>query len=281
MITQPTSIVSINNHNYEKTSIHKLTKNVIEIIEPLKKIGIIYFSYAEIIDSRYFRGLVSNDDIARAFIKDNGLQKEISLSPSKILKPGFYPSSSLINITKSKMIKDYYEERLQISGTTDVIIAIKDQRNIRKVYAFGLLNSQYINCDYLEMFISYFDDKAYDLINQSDKIKIPREVREYCFLLDPSCEKFICTSKQTEEEFLNNINAKYYKIKKLQEKYFLSHREKQCLELILQNKLIKEIAYSLHLSVRTIEAYINNLKRKLDCNTKNEIVLRCTNQTYI
>ncbi len=53
----------------------------------------------------------------------------------------------------------------------------------------------------------------------------------------------------------------------------LSPREKQCLELILQGKLNKQIAYILNLSIRTVEDYIDNIKHKLGCSNKMDLAL--------
>lgn len=73
---------------------------------------------------------------------------------------------------------------------------------------------------------------------------------------------------------LDSINAKYYKIRQIKKRYTLSNRELQCVELILQNKIAKQIANILNLTTRTVETYIDHLRKKLDCRTKNEIVVK-------
>lgn len=134
------------------------------------------------------------------------------------------------------------------------------------------MDLSYINRSCLEMFILHFNDKARYLINKSDRRKIPTKFIERHPL--PKLYTLNPTSWQMEQEFLNSINAKYYKIKKLQQQYSLSRRESQCLELILQNKLSQEIAYILKLTRNTIEYYIGKLKRKLNCRTKQELILK-------
>jgi len=255
--------------DYKNSSVYKNIKDVIEITEPLKKIGITRFYYVELIDSEYISGLVNDDPMVTMFIKNKGLQKEIALSPHKIIKPGFYPVSSTI---KSKTIKNYYDKNFTLSGTSDEIIFIADDNTTRKIYIFGLVDSSYVNRDCLEMFILYFNDTAHHLINKSDRIKIPKELVDYYPPSKPYPKNLI--SQQVEQEFLDNINAKYYKIKRLQKQFSLSDRESQCLELILQNKIDKEIAYSLDLKTGTINDYMSNLRKKLGCRTKNELVLK-------
>ncbi len=52
----------------------------------------------------------------------------------------------------------------------------------------------------------------------------------------------------------------------------LSHREMQCLQLLVQGKSAKMIAYTLKLSTRTVEHYLENIKMKLNVYSKNELI---------
>lgn len=52
----------------------------------------------------------------------------------------------------------------------------------------------------------------------------------------------------------------------------LSSREKQCIQMLLAGKSAKETALHLGLSHRTIEAYFENIKNKLSCSNKTEIL---------
>ena len=54
--------------------------------------------------------------------------------------------------------------------------------------------------------------------------------------------------------------------------FYFSNRESQCIEHVLRGKTIKTIAKVLQLSPRTIEFYIKNIKNKLGCRTKAEII---------
>jgi DNA-binding CsgD family transcriptional regulator len=46
----------------------------------------------------------------------------------------------------------------------------------------------------------------------------------------------------------------------------------ECIFRILLGKTIKEIAYELNLSHRTIEEYINKLKRDFNCTSKSQLI---------
>lgn len=105
--------------DYEKTSTYRFIKDVIEITEPLKKLGIVHFYYVELTEiegSHYIGGLVNNDQMMRTFIKHDGLKYEPALSPNRIIKPGLYPVSSMIT---SKTIKNYYNKNFMFSGMCD------------------------------------------------------------------------------------------------------------------------------------------------------------------
>lgn len=51
-----------------------------------------------------------------------------------------------------------------------------------------------------------------------------------------------------------------------------SEREKDCLRYLIEGKTAKETALLLNLSHRTIEYHFENLKEKLDCVTKRELI---------
>ena len=55
---------------------------------------------------------------------------------------------------------------------------------------------------------------------------------------------------------------------------FFSPREVECAVLFMQGKTIVQAGQALKLSPRTIEFYLNNMKRKLNCRTKSELICK-------
>jgi DNA-binding CsgD family transcriptional regulator len=53
---------------------------------------------------------------------------------------------------------------------------------------------------------------------------------------------------------------------------YFTRREAECMVLLLKGKTINSVAYALKLSPRTVEYYIKNMKSKLGCRTKFELV---------
>ena len=161
--------------DYEKSSTYKFIKDVMEITQPLKKLGIKYFIYAELTVDYHINCLVNNDKMIRDFIKFSGLKYEIALSPHKIINSGLY---SVSTIAKPQEITDYYERIFALNKAVDEIIYIVEHNNIRKIYIFGVLNPLYINIEYLELFIFYFNDHSAHLMNRNEQLKIPKEFIE-------------------------------------------------------------------------------------------------------
>lgn len=62
--------------------------------------------------------------------------------------------------------------------------------------------------------------------------------------------------------------------------YRLSKRELECLLSILRGESSKTIAHSLGLSKRTIEFYIENIKNKMGCLTRAELILTAIRSGY-
>jgi len=55
-------------------------------------------------------------------------------------------------------------------------------------------------------------------------------------------------------------------------KVHLTPREAECMELILCGKTNGQVGKALKLSPRTVEYYVGNLKHKLNCRSKSELI---------
>ncbi len=62
---------------------------------------------------------------------------------------------------------------------------------------------------------------------------------------------------------------------------YFTKREAECMLLTLKGKTIKSIAASLKLSPRTVEFYIKNMKIKLSCHTKYELIQAIQRSDFI
>ncbi len=91
-----------------------------------------------------------------------------------------------------------------------------------------------------------------------------------------TCAFVLRENKEFYEEFSRNNNRMNFMSctnTHINEEYQkLSNREKQCLKLYLSGKSGRETALILGLSHRTVDEYIDNLKKKLKCNRKRELL---------
>ena len=70
----------------------------------------------------------------------------------------------------------------------------------------------------------------------------------------------------------------------LGEKYqniYLTHREAECVLYLLKGLTVRTVAEKLGLSARTVEFYVNNIKAKLKCRTKIELLQHIKNSQLL
>lgn len=66
--------------------------------------------------------------------------------------------------------------------------------------------------------------------------------------------------------------------KTLQLPIYLSQQQNQCLKLLMQGKSAKEIASKMQISRRTVEHYLERIKKMLGCNTSKELIIHYYDQ---
>ncbi|KTD05455.1 PAS and helix-turn-helix domain-containing protein [Fluoribacter gormanii] len=115
---------------------------------------------------------------------------------------------------------------------------------------------------------------------------------EKCPLTDPNnnvtgliyycrpCQKneFFSLLRQFDDKL--HLNTNHYTLNGNENKYGLSSRECECVFLLIRGKSAKEIGVLLSLSKRTIESYIENIKNKMDCKNKAEILVKAVLNGY-
>lgn len=77
-----------------------------------------------------------------------------------------------------------------------------------------------------------------------------------------------------------HLNPAHYALNSSHNHFDLTSRECECIFLLIRGKTAKEIGTILSLSKRTIEAYIENIKNKMDCKNKAEILVKAILNGY-
>ena len=65
-----------------------------------------------------------------------------------------------------------------------------------------------------------------------------------------------------------------HEVDKILNQFYLTKRELTCLHYLVRGKTAKEISTILFISSRTVEKHLSNIKGKLNCKTKSELIDR-------
>lgn len=120
------------------------------------------------------------------------------------------------------------------------------------------------NFIYLERFIFYFKNKAKELISIQGKEPLFLQRKELTFNYTSN------SSDIREKGLLNQTQIKRFFVGQVE--IAPSAREIDCLYLLHLGYSIKKSATILNISPRTVEYYLNNIKEKLGCCHRQELV---------
>ncbi len=153
----------------------------------------------------------------------------------------------------------------------NIIVIYERQKTFGNVWFFAATREKtqvidfYLNnAHILEYFILYFKEKAHSLINdkKSEKLII---TKVNPFLETPVHEKSMST-------FLNNEDFKRFYLEGEYKDVYFSKKEFECIQHLSMGKTIKEIARLISVSPRTVEVYINNMKKKVKGQTTSKLI---------
>ena len=168
-----------------------------------------------------------------------------------------------------KLINDAKEN---FNFSNGIIINKKHNNYIDSFALRGFAYDEGINDRYfsqfvsIEQFIDHFLDKSKKIIDTSfkNRLVIPENVVKLYNVENVS------DTKEHINAVLNNFFGKKLFIDN--NGLFFSVRESECLVLLVLGRSMKEIADKLCISMRTVEFYINNIKFKLQCGYKSQII---------
>ena len=170
---------------------------------------------------------------------------------------------------KEKLI---YVDVRNYFGLDHILMIIDENINHRDFYFIGTDSSNYkivslylSHLDLIYRFIDYFKETAKNLIVESHKNKLilpdytQTEVDEFNF------------SDETIAAFNESISLPFpHVIDGVQ----LTKRQADCLFYLAKGMASKQIAQQLQLSPKTIEHYLTNVKTKLGCHNRAELIAK-------
>ena len=235
-----------------------IAPSIHEIAAPLKLIGVEHFSYVRIFnDSKLLR--LSGDARWSQKYFENSFYNDSSLYGIEHI-----PSNELHYRIFTGSPQNEHHSALQEHGFWHIFALYKKKETYCDVWFFcaSRENDRIIECyinkiDYFKKFAVYFSNKMHDVVNEHNPNYLTHMNLQKNVSLSP-CEECIFN------DFQNAIDIKKYRFGA---NIFLGKREVDCVMRFLRGETTKEIGLHLNLSPRTVESYLESVKKKLNCNT--------------
>lgn len=239
--------------------------------QPLKDhFGIGYFTYHKIDNQNRYTVLVDRPDWAEYYV-----QEKIYLNDPYLRQASNYHSGMcLVEHNGSEEYKEMVIKAGKKVLDMDLgVLLIKKNKNGVEFFGFSAnrkksaLEQIFLNEPHLlHSFANHFKKNTIKLLQKMDEESNNLfNLKGVDSLVNHSIKTTI--ENTTRFTFLNAIGMNH----EVDQLNRLSQREKECLKLTGSNKTAKEIALILKLSHRTVESYIENIKIKLDCSTKQDL----------
>jgi len=171
---------------------------------------------------------------------------------------------------------DKLKNNLEISRAFDIehrLLLAFQTVDYLEIFSFGIgkninpFDVFFNNIHMLELYCIYFREQSTQLIKEVEKYPLIYSST----LNDNSLKNISLIEKMDFPELIEMFELKKMKFKEGKRDFTLSNRELECLIWTLKNRSAKQIAKNLKLSYRTVEDYLNNIKSKFSCNTKEEL----------
>lgn len=236
----------------------------------LKKLGITFFSHTRIFDDGSRIDLNNHAQMIEEFyygkdkmyklytpeVKPKNKSDQILLLDSlddnasfEFLREGYNIDHMLVKIDKHDTFCDVWN-----FGTT------KDNKNINQLYSNHL--------DILILFTLYYRDKCHELIKTCEKD--PILIKESFLTQSDNLAEASKLFEEIRASLQAQTNRYYLDIKSNGE--YLTKAEIECCYWIYQGKTSEEIAIVTNRSKRTIDKHIENIKTKLSCYNKGQLI---------
>lgn len=268
------SVPMLNWKDIVQNYIIKYSNEISKITRPLRDhFGVGYFTYHRIDLTGKYIVLVDRPDWAEHYVSE-----QIFLNDPYLRHPSVYKSGiSLIDSHGS----EEYKERVLKAGKKVLnmdLAAILIQKNNHFVEFFGFagnretssLESLYLNHAQLLTSFGVHFKKELGLI-------LREMAEEANSLINLKGQDFVCEQPICPDIAPAALLAYYRDLGMNCHTEKLSLRERQCLKLLIENKSAKETASILGLSRRTVEYYFENIKNKLSCWNKQEVLQAAKN----
>lgn len=255
-----------------------VSKHLATLCQPLLSLGIHHFSYMKhFADGRRFN--LSNkpqwiEDYFNLALYNSSLFENLPLKPH-----------SKFDIWIGDYDLDVYRHGKLYYNTSHAITITEANCKFREIFLFSTtpdnphaINDLVNHIDVLYHFIVYLKDQAFDLFINAENNR----------LLLPGINNLI--QAPFSNQSLNKVIRNFYQSTRVYKyaiefengnKVKITNREIDCLSHLLQNRNAAETAKIMNLSRRTVESYLDNIRLKLNCDSKSELYQQIVSDKYL
>lgn len=225
---------------------------------PLNEIGISYLSFTRVYKSGQRIYLTSEPKI----LEFNFDSLNIIRAPNE-MSPDNYNSNQII-IWSTLPNQSYFND-IRPLHICDHGMYLFDQKNKDYTDSFGfatsnhnesIINSYLSNLGLLRNFMASFQDQSRSMLieAQNEKIILPFNTQN---------QLITHYSEELENKYTQHIQGVRF-----------TPKQSQCVSLLKKGFTAKEIGKQLNISFRTVELYVETLKKKLNCKNKSELLIK-------
>jgi DNA-binding CsgD family transcriptional regulator len=243
---------------YPKLVLKKM-RTVKSICEPLECLGIPIFSYGRIEDNGNAVHLTNCANVSEIYYGE-----KLYLDDAHAVHP-FLLRSGIVFMPDNHFPADV-QKLFKEANISHMLLILEHSDDLTEKFFFGIKSTNKKQAtvlitylDLLMSFIRYFKREASDLINKARKENFNIKSTLGKVFVEGIPTPLLNTDPQVKR-FLNMVNP-------------LTTRERQCLELFKKGKTAQMTGAILGISQRTVEHYFDNIKNKLGCSSKADLLL--------
>lgn len=246
-------------------------RKLARICDPLTILGINFFHYAKVRENGDYIFLSNRPDWEAHYISHYFADDlQYKLHPQHV-SGGVELWKNQRNILQRKIFRD----AAQLFDLHNGIIIICKQPTEYELFVFAApKNNKKIYDLYLNHFvlirefIRYFKNSNQKFLRKTQlhRVKLQEIIGNQFYHKMP---RYRLTVKE-QKNFLERINPDALSGKSMT----LTKRQQDCAHWLIEGKTAEETSVILNLSKRTVEYYIAIMKRKLDCNSRSELIAK-------
>lgn len=181
-----------------------------------------------------------------------------------------------------------YQHGRQYYNSAHSIIIVEQQSDGCEIYIFATASKHektvhYLanNIDILYHFILYLKDKGLKLLVKANQHKLQINQKQKANKqIKIACHEH--EKQNIKQQFFRATHVYKYQLKDGEHAgVILTDREIDCIYHLVNHKTAEQTAKLLGVSRRTIESYLDNIKLKLCCDSKVEIIRKLASNRYV